>query len=128
MTDNPQPLKKGDKVLIKKWEVTGVVTHARPSDSPEDEIYEVQARPYFFHRSGLELDTSDTDKAKHKQALKEKGAALDVALLKMTQALSGGRTPSPAVFKEFVDAEIALRKEEGVPSLFVPLVTPPTKE
>ncbi len=51
MTEEPKPLKRGDKVPIKEWNVTGVVTTARPSDSQEDDIYEVQARSYFFKRS-----------------------------------------------------------------------------
>jgi hypothetical protein len=128
MTDNPQPLKIGDKVFIKKWEVTGVVTHARPSDSSEDEYYEVQARPYFFHRSGLELDTSDADKAKHKQALKEKAAALDLAWQKVAQAVSAGHVPSPEIINGYANAEMALRKEQGVPSLFEHIIAPPAKK
>jgi hypothetical protein len=128
MADNPKPLKNGDKVLIKEWNVTGVVTQARPSDSPEDDIYEVQARPFFFRRSGLELDTTEADRAKHKQAVKEKAAVFEVAWQKLAQAASDGRALSPAILKEYVDAETALRKEQGLPSLFVPLITPPTKE
>ena len=83
MTDNPQPLKKGDKVIIKDWGVTGTVTVAHPADPPDDGIYEVQARPHFFRRSRLQLDTSDADREKHKQAIEEKVARLEVAWQKL---------------------------------------------
>jgi hypothetical protein len=60
-TDDLKSLKKGDKVVIKEWGVTGTVTIAHPADPPDDGIYEVQARPHFFRRGKLELDTSDAD-------------------------------------------------------------------
>ena len=128
MTDDFKPLKKGDKVVIKEWGVTGTVTIARPADPPDDGIYEVQARPQFFRRSKLELDTSDADWEEDKQAIEEKVARLEVAWQKLLEATSDGRVPSPAIFKECIDAETALRKEQGVPSRIAPLFTPPTKE
>jgi hypothetical protein len=128
MVDDLKPLKKGDKVVIKEWGVTGTVTVAHPADPPDDGIYEVQARPQFFRRSTLELDTSDADREKHRQAIEEKVARLDVAWQKLLEATSNGRVPSPAIFKEYIAAETALRKEQGVPSLIAPLFTPRTKE
>jgi hypothetical protein len=131
MANEKQLLKVGDKVIVKALGARGVVTIAHHPPPAEDELYQVQIAPRFFRRDDLELDTSDADRAKHQKAIEEKAAAVDVAWQNLHQAVTNGDTLNVELLRVYAVAESELRKEQGIPSLILPLLPlfmPPTKQ
>lgn len=124
MAEELKPLKKGDAVYIKSWNVTGTVVHARPAETEDDGIYKVEVKPHFFRRSDLRLDTTLADREKRRQTIKDKTSRVEVASQKLTQAASQGGTPDFVLLMEYWLAMDELRKEYGESPLLIDLNAP----
>ncbi|MGB8539933.1 MAG: hypothetical protein WCD57_26145 [Acidobacteriaceae bacterium] len=120
MTDKMEPLKKGDAVYIKKWNTSGTVLLARPTnihEPEEDGYYEVQAKPTYFRRDELELDTTEADNAAREIRIAAKVDRRDTARRNLQEAINTGII-QPAIMAEYLAAEDEVSKELGIPSLF----------
>jgi hypothetical protein len=120
MTDKREPLKKGDAVYIKTWSTSGTVLLARPAnihEPEEDGYYEVQAKPTYFRRDELELDTTEADNAAREIRIAAKVDRRDTARRNLQEAINTGIV-QPATFAQYLAAEDEVSKEFGFPCLF----------
>jgi hypothetical protein len=123
MPDERKPLKKGDKVYIKPWEIYGEVTHARPADTPEDEIYRASAEK-FFNRSDLTPDTRQQEAEEKRIRRKQKQETMERLA---AEVRAKGHSADPKLVIQAAEALSDLWVELGHPPFIVPINDPHKK-
>jgi hypothetical protein len=128
MTDETARLQKGDKVYIRTWNTFGVVTHARPADFVDDEIYEVQARPHYFRRGHLELHTTENGVEARKNRRAQKEARVVQVRNQVFELMREKRPVAAELIIEFLQAQSEWLEELGYgPTLVDSDMTPRVK-
>jgi hypothetical protein len=111
--------KKGDRVVIRKWQKEGVVVDAALAPNPDDSYVRVQADVHRFRPEDVELiSTRETQQARSAR-LTQMVERHENALRAVHEKTAKGVTLTKAEWQEFLEAQKALEKEMGWGPLIV---------